>query len=150
MKPLLPLIGLSLLLLTGCRQASPEDQAALWKQEIFKTESDFARMALEKGIEPAFLAFAAEDAVLMRNNQIIRGRDEIREWFAKRPSNPSKTKLEWKPDFVEVSASGDLGYTYGAYILTAIDSTGAAQTQTGIFHTVWKRQADGTWRFVWD
>lgn len=150
MKPLFPLIGLFLLLLTGCRQASQEDQAALWKQEIFKAESDFARMALEKGIEPAFLAFAAEDAVLMRSNQIIRGRDEIREWFAKRPSDPSKTKLEWKPDFVEVSASGDLGYTYGAYALTAIDSTGAAQTQTGIFHTVWKRQADGTWRFVWD
>ena len=150
MKSLLPLIGLSLLLLTACKQGPQEDQAALWKQEITQAESDFARMALEQGIEPAFLAFAAEDAVLMRNNQVVRGRDEIREWFAKRPSDPSKIKLEWKPDFVEVSASGDLGYTYGAYTLTVIDSTGAAQTQTGIFHTVWKRQADGTWRFVWD
>ena len=150
MKPFLPLIALSLLMLTGCKQASPEDQTALWKEEIFQAEADFARMALEEGIEPAFLAFAAEEAVLMRNNEVIRGREEIRQWFAERPSDPSRIRLDWKPDFVEVSASGDLGYTYGSYTLTITDSTGTAQTQTGIFHTVWKRQPDGAWRFVWD
>lgn len=144
------LFGLVLLLAASCKQASPTDFSAQWKQEIFQAEADFAQMAREKGIEPAFLAFAAEDAVMMRNNQVVLGRDEIRQWFAKRPSDPSKIKLDWKPDFVEVSASGDLGYTYGPYTLTMIDSTGTAQTQTGIFHTVWKRQADGSWRFVWD
>ena len=59
-------------------------------------------------------------------------------------------KLIWKPDFVDVSASGDLAYTYGAYTYSYKDSTGAIVEQGGIFHTVWKRQADGGWRFVWD
>jgi ketosteroid isomerase-like protein len=151
MKPYLAMMGLALLLATGCRQAAREDLSGQWKQEIFQAEADFARMALEEGIEPAFLAFAAEDAVLMRNNQLVRGRKEIREWFSSRPSSdPSKVKLAWEPDFVEVSASGDLGYTYGPYSLTVTDSTGASETQTGVFHTVWKRQADGSWKFVWD
>ena len=142
---------LCLALLPGaCRQAATEDRSATWKEEIFQAESDFARMALEEGVEAAFLAFAAEDAVLMRNNQLVRGREKIREWFANRPSDPSAIRLEWKPDFVEVAASGDLGYTYGPYTLTVTDSTGASQTQTGVFHTVWKRQPDGAWRFVWD
>lgn len=115
-----------------------------------QTEADFARMALEQGLSPAFLAFAAEDAVLMRNNQLVRGREGIRQWFVNRPSDPSQIKLEWTPDFVEVATSGDLGYTYGSYTLTVTDPTGGSLTQTGIFHTVWKRQPDGSWRFVWD
>ncbi len=150
MKPQTTILSLALVWALSCKQTDPQDQADLWKAEIVKTETDFAQMAREEGIEPAFMAFAAEDAVMMRNNQVVRGREEIRQWFAKRPSDPSKIKLDWKPDFVEVSASGDLGYTYGPYTLTMIDSTGTAQTQTGIFHTVWKRQADGSWRFVWD
>lgn len=150
MKLCIPLIGLALLMATACKQPPGEDLSDQWKNEIARAEADFARMALREGIEPAFLAFAAEDAVLMRNNQVVRGREEIRQWFAERPSDPSRIRLDWKPDFVEVSASGDLGYTYGSYTLTITDSTGTAQTQTGIFHTVWKRQPDGAWRFVWD
>lgn len=150
MKAIATLLIACFAFLFSCRSESRADKTAQWKQEIFQAEADFARMALEKGIEPAFLAFAAEDGVMMRNNQIVRGREEIRQWFANRPSDPSKIILDWKPDFVEVSASGDLGYTYGPYTLTVTDSTGASQTQTGIFHTVWKRQADGAWRFVWD
>lgn len=150
MKAFATLLITSAAFVFSCQSGSTADKTDLWKQEIFQAEADFAHMALKEGIEPAFLAFAAEDAVMMRNNQVVRGREEIRQWFAKRPSDPSKIKLDWKPDFVEVSASGDLGYTYGPYTLTMIDSAGTAQTQTGIFHTVWKRQPDGSWRFVWD
>lgn len=150
MKAIATLLIASAAFLFSCRSGNSADQTAQWKQEIFQAEADFARTALDSGIEPAFLAFAAEDAVLMRNNQVVRGREAIRQWFAERPSDPSRVRLDWKPDFVEVSASGDLGYTYGSYTLTIADSTGAAQTQTGIFHTVWKRQPDGSWRFVWD
>jgi len=58
--------------------------------------------------------------------------------------------LVWEPDFVDVSASGDLAYTYGKFIYTLTDSLGKDQVMEGIFHTVWKRQTDGTWKFVWD
>ena len=63
---------------------------------------------------------------------------------------PPKAKLEWIPDFVDVSASGDLGYTYGKYTITTIDSIGQTIKRGGIFQTIWKRQPDGRWRFVWD
>jgi ketosteroid isomerase-like protein len=49
-----------------------------------------------------------------------------------------------------VSACGDLGYTWGSYTFTATDSLGATHRSEGIFHTVWKRQPDGSWKFVWD
>ena len=58
--------------------------------------------------------------------------------------------LDWYPDFIEVSDAGDLGYTYGHYTFSATDAEGKPVQDAGIFHTVWKRQADGQWRFVWD
>lgn len=36
------------------------------------------------------------------------------------------------------------------YTYSVTDSTGETKSSSGIFHTVWKRQADGTWKFVWD
>lgn len=144
------LLPLSLLILSGCQDSPGAGQPEQWKQEILEAEADFNRMAGERGIAEAFLAFAAEDAVLMRNNRVIEGRDAMREWFEGQPTPPGSVRLEWKPDFTDVSASGDLGYTYGTYTLTLMDSLGAERKQAGIFHTVWKRQADGTWKFVWD
>jgi len=115
-----------------------------------ETEKDFARMADEEGISRAFLTYAAEDAVLMRNNKLVTGRQDLSELFENQTSTLKDEKLSWKPDFVDVSASGDLAYTYGQFSHSYTDSTGAIVESTGVFHTVWKKQADGSWRFVWD
>ncbi len=103
-------------------------------------------MAGEEGIHKAFTAFAAEDGVLMRDNKLIEGLTNIDEHY----KNQTSKGLSWYPDFVDVAASGDLGYTYGHYTISTTDSTGKAIEIKGIFHTVWKRQPDGQWRFVWD
>lgn len=118
------------------------------EKEIEETESKFAEMAGEKGIPAAFIHFADDNAVILRNNRIIRGKDSIGIWFSKQ--SYSNVSLKWKPDYIEVSGSGDLAYTYGKYTYSSIDSTGKAVYSNGIFHTVWKKQPDGSWRYVWD
>ncbi|TFH26086.1 MAG: nuclear transport factor 2 family protein [Bacteroidia bacterium] len=145
MKKLLPLIFLTFPLLYACN--SQEDSVEKWKNEIVETEKEFAAMAQKEGIPKAFMAFAAEDVVVMRDNTLVIGKEGLRESFQGSPENVS---LSWKPDFVDVAASGDLGYTYGKYIYTLTDSLGNENVAEGIFHTVWKRQADGSWKFVWD
>jgi ketosteroid isomerase-like protein len=127
-----------------------ENSIEKWKKEIIETELAFAQMAQKEGISKAFLTYAAEDAVLMRNNSLIIGMESIRESFNNQKTELGSVSLTWKPDFVDVASSGDLGYTYGKYVYTVIDSTGNEKTDTGIFHTVWKRQPDGKWKFVWD
>ena len=135
-------------IIQACANNSQEEQLAQWKQEIVQAEKDFSAMAGDDGIPAAFLAFAAQDAVLKRGNNLVVGWGAIEERFAQQTQG--NVKLEWSPDFVDVSASGDLGYTYGNYTLTSTDSLGNEVENTGIFHTVWKRQANGEWRFVWD
>ena len=114
------------------------------------TEKAFEESVHELGLEKGFLAFAADDAVLLRGDNIIVGKAALAESYANSHTDFSKVKLRWTPDFVDVATSGDLAYTYGKYKYTVIDSSGNEQSQEGYFHTVWKRQADGTWKFVWD
>ncbi len=119
-----------------------------WKDEILATEQAFAKMAEEQGLKIAFLHFAAEEAVLMRNNQLINGKASINEYFE--VQDLQNVKLDWAPDYIDVSKSGDMAYTYGKYNYSFIDHEGVNKELTGVFHTVWKRQPDGSWKFVWD
>jgi len=121
-----------------------------YKNEIIEAENNFAKMAAEEGIHKAFLTYAADEAVLMRNNTVIEGKTAIRDYFKKQGTDDENVSLIWSPDFVDVSKSGDMGYTYGSYTFSYIDSKGKRIENKGVFHTVWKRQADGSWRFVWD
>lgn len=138
-------ISLSLFLIS-CNTKPDTKLMEKWKEEVRDTELSFSKMAGEEGIHKAFTNFAAEDAVLMRNNELIEGLKNIEQHY----KNQTSTGLSWAPDFVDVAASGDLAYTYGHYTYSYTDSTGKAMENKGIFHTVWKRQTDGNWKFVWD
>lgn len=118
------------------------------KNEVLKTETDFNEMVKNEGIANAFVYFADENAVLSRNNELIMGKTAIKEYFETQML--SNIVLTWKPDFVDVSVSGDMGYTYGSYSFKATKKTGELIESEGIFHTVWKKQKDGSWRYVWD
>lgn len=139
---------LIILVLVGCQTKTTEQQIENWKQEVVSTEKAFAEMAKDKGIEAAFVAFADSNAVINRENSVLKGVSAVKEFYHSR--DLSNVELSWAPDFVDVSSSGDLAYTYGKYIYAVTDSLGNKTESTGIFHTVWKRQSDGSWKFVWD
>lgn len=141
---------LAVLFIFACDDKTPDAMIENYKMEVIQTEADFAEMAKEKGVLAAFLAFADENAVLMRGNKIIKGKANIKAHFETQAADYNDFKLMWKPDFVDVSASGDLAYTYGKYTSKVLRNDGTTGEGAGIFHTVWKRQADGSWKFVWD
>lgn len=134
--------------ITACRQ-NTAPATAQWEAEIRKAEADFARMAEKDGIAAAFTYYADSNAVIKRGkDSLIHGRDGIHHFYTS--LQLSRVKLSWTPDFVAVSGNGDLGYTYGKYQWADTDSTGKINQSTGLFHTIWKRQPDGSWRYVWD
>jgi ketosteroid isomerase-like protein len=119
------------------------------KNEIIQTEQQFETAAREKGIEEAFFSFADEHAVIKREHDtLILGKAGIKNYY----HNPvyKEASVTWKPDFTDVSDDGTLGYTFGKYTWKAKDRNGKVAEYRGIFHTVWKRQSDGTWKYVWD
>ena len=118
------------------------------KTEIVQTEKEFAQYAIDHSVVEAFVKYADDSAVISRNNTVLCGKSEIERFY----SNPyfKNITITWSPDFVEVAASADLGYTYGHFTHSSVDSTGKVSEFKGIFHTVWKKQNDGSWRFLWD
>ena len=144
MKTVILLI-LASLFISSCQKRVDLDQI---KQEILATESSFQTMAHDKGIAEAFAYYADEKAVIKRENDtLIIGKEAIRNYYlSKKLTNATVT---WKPDFVEVSLDGTLAYTYGKY-QWKINDNNSVKEYKGIFHTVWKRQDDGKWLYVWD
>ena len=132
--------------LTASAQSAKEKAIAA----ITKAENDFSAMASEKGIEAAFTYYAANDAIIKRgNDSLIYGKAGITNFYSKDVFK--KAILKWSPDFTDASESGDLGYTFGKYTWQLKDDQGKmVEESAGIFHSVWKKQTDGSWKFVWD
>ena len=119
------------------------------KQEIFNTEKSFEKMCAEKGIAEGFYFFAAGGAVIKRQNDtLIIGKENIKKYYDK--DFYKNAKVKWTPDFIDVSDDGTMAYTYGKYVWTAKDENGNPSEYKGVFHTVWKKQSDNTWKYVWD
>lgn len=132
--------------LTPSRAAAP-DLAAL-KAELVQAETEFCAQVGKEGVPAGFLAHIAPDGVLLAAGYGKRGEAVVREQY---PENKPGVVLTWKPEIVDVAASGDLGYTTGPWELRLPGKEGGAPTvHTGRYMTIWKRQPNGTWKFVLD
>jgi len=119
------------------------------REEITQAEKDFEKMAAEKGIAEAFWHFADSNATIKRQNDtLIKGKENIKNYYSAPYFKTASVK--WSPDHVEASETGDMGYTYGKYKWQSKDSSGKVDEAKGVFHTVWKKQKDGSWKYVWD
>lgn len=117
------------------------------KDTLMKVDADFSRMSVEKNVSEAFINYAAQDVILMREKEFpIVGFDSLKRYYEKKKF--SKSKLTWEPLKAEVN--GDLGYTFGSWELNAKADDGRDTTVYGLYSTVWKKQQDGSWKFVLD
>jgi ketosteroid isomerase-like protein len=135
---------LLVIVLSACQTQIDLGKAA---DEVYKAEADFATAAAQKGVAAAFHEFADEGAVINRGG-LIKGRQAIRAFYD--PIDKAGVKFTWKPDTVIVASGGDLAYTYGSYQHHTKDSVGNPIVTSGIFHTIWRKQPDGSWKYVWD
>jgi ketosteroid isomerase-like protein len=143
MKKLICVILLLVILAPGFAQKQRE-QTVL--ESMVATELAFAKMAKEQGTRQAFSAFIADDGILFRPGP-VKGK----EWLAKNPAPVSDKHplLSWYPAVADISLAGDMGYTSGPWEFRP-DVNDAKAVAFGNFLTVWKKQADGSWKFAID
>lgn len=117
----------------GERTASPAP--------VIAAERAFAARAAEAGVAPSFLEFMTDDAIIFAPDVVL-----AKAFYGKAP--PAKTpseggpRLAWWPNFAGVARSGDLGFTTGPATING---------KRGLFYfTVWARQPDGGWKWVYD
>ncbi|HEY4032166.1 MAG TPA: hypothetical protein VGM25_17605, partial [Caulobacteraceae bacterium] len=106
-------------------------------QQIDDAERAFAQVVAAQGIAQGFRQFAAPDAVMFLPDPT--------------PAPPALAaahwpgELLWRASYIAVAASGDLAFSAGPSLLRA-----AGKASGGFYVTVWRRQPDGSWKFVLD
>ncbi|MEY2916358.1 MAG: hypothetical protein RIS73_72 [Bacteroidota bacterium] len=120
--------------------AGPEE-----KQKMMDADRAFSKLSVQKGMKNAFLEYIDSNGVLLRPNQFpIVGADAI-DFLIQ--INDSTYTLQWEPKSGAIAQSGELGYTYGLY---ALKPSGKDTTIYGTYVSIWKKQSDGSWKFVLD
>lgn len=111
-------------------------------------EAEFMKAAAERGSQ-GYLSYYADDSVELPNGgPIIQGKVNIAKGmgFLDQKDN----HLTWMPVGADISASGDLGYTYGTFEYRSKDKEGKPTIDHGKYTSIWKKQNDGSWKVVLD
>lgn len=115
-------------------------------QNVLNTDIEFSNFSEKKGMKKAFLKFADENAVILKNHSMpIVGKENIGKSYT--GSVDTGFVLTWKPLYGYVSRSADLAYTYGTFTLSIKNDTSIT---VGTYVSIWKKQESGTWKWVLD
>jgi len=119
------------------------------QQKTALMDADKAWSQTTTDVEKVMSYFAADASMSPQGMPIAEGHDAIKKAITGMMAMPGFT-LTWEATKADVGASGDLGYTVGAYMLTVNDAAGTPVTEKGKYVTVWKKQPDGQWKVVQD
>ncbi|HSE97755.1 MAG TPA: DUF4440 domain-containing protein [Blastocatellia bacterium] len=118
------------------------------KAAIMKADSDFSMLSQKTNAPEAFAAFIADDGTLLGViTQPVSGKEAVRAQF---PPSPRKGVLAWQPIMADMSSTGDQGYTIGKAEFKGEDQQGKPVSGYTKYLTVWKKQSDGSWKYVID
>lgn len=139
-----------LLCLTGaCRQGPSAADLASAERAIRETEVEWSKVAGAKDVEKFISFYASDAAVLAPGAPTAVGTEAIRKGINQLFSAPGLS-LSFQTSNVGVASGGDIAYTYGTYTMAMNDPSGKPMTDRGKYVTVYKKQADGTWKAVVD
>jgi uncharacterized protein (TIGR02246 family) len=143
------------LCLTGCTQGPPAtatspDTRAADQKAIAELETAFVADWNSKDLEKIVSHFADDGIVMEPNMPAMKGKEAIRagvkEFLADR-----NFSLNWSVTAIDPSKSSDLAYVHGTWTATLTDSkTKKPITDKGKYATVYRKQADGSWKVALD
>jgi len=135
-------VFLPALILCSCIQQQA-DMREKSKQEIMDADRAMSVLAAKEGFHQALLTYADDSVIKPKEGEFpVIGKSALETSWAK----ATETKnITWEPFRAEAARSGDLGYSIGNWKFVMKDTT-----LFGNYYTIWKKQSDGKWKFVFD
>ncbi len=140
-------IWCGLLVMTlGCGgRAAPAPDPAAVRAELLAVDAEYDSATASDGLEGWVRYIADSGRQVDNHGDFVTGPAAVREHMRGLLTDTTHA-LRWVPDLAEVSADGNLGYTWGRWTYAAKDSAGMKQVSQGRYLTVWRRQPDGHWK----
>ncbi len=128
----------------GCAEPTPGADSG----QLLQADRAFARDVAEGGSAAWVSWFAPDGAIVQEGVGEIRGGPAIAEAvsFLDQPG----VRLSWEPTRADMAASDDLGWTTGRWTFEAPDDSLGVRRNQGVYVSIWRRQADGSWKVVMD
>ena len=111
------------------------------QQVVADTERAFARTMAERD-HAAFVRFVSDEAVFFSGTKVLRGKQQVADAWKPYYQSPT-APFSWQPEQVEVLQSGSLAISSGP----VRDAQGKV---IATFSSVWRLEAPGVWRIVFD
>jgi ketosteroid isomerase-like protein len=135
-------------LLTACTMRNP-DYRVKQEESLLQTDKAFCDMEQKDGMAKAMNAFYDDNVMGIQPGQpVMNGKVNVLKAVADAKMDSMNT-LVWKADRAFVSSSGDMGYVWGHYTMKT-NAMGTDTTLYGAYVTIYKKQADGSWKAVVD
>lgn len=139
-------VAISLAALSACGSKPDTKQE---EQKLMETSRAWSRAA-QGGDVDAILAYWADDATVIQPGQeVARGRESQRRMIEGMKKMPG-FRISWEPLEARISDGGDMGYLIERNIVTMNGPDGRPVTQQFRAVTIWRKQADGSWKNVVD
>ena len=135
------LLAGAMLVLAGCANPAVLVIGDAARSQVEATERAFAKAMADRDLQ-AFSSYISGEAVFFTGPAPLRGREQVVAWWS-RYFRDKEPPFSWAPDQVEVLAGGTLALSTGP----VHDPAGKL---TGRFASIWRQEAPGVWRIVFD
>ena len=144
----------AMLACAACQQRAAEAPAkpdtAAETQGIEQVEQGQIAAIGQKNVDGATSLYSDDAVFIGDDGKAVRGKEAITAGFKDFLADPN-LKINYTTGTKSFSSSGDMAYSTASYTETYTDpKTKKPVTMTGTNLSVWRKQADGSWKLVAD
>ena len=143
LRTFLPIIAVfcAAVLFGSCSSTAQLHDSQALRQEVTEVEIAFAKTMADRDFD-AFASFVSDEAVFLNDGKPLRGKKAVLDYWKKFFST-DKAPFSWKPELVEVLASGTLAESVGPVF-------NAGGKLVARYYSTWRQEEPGRWRIVFD
>lgn len=118
-------------------------------EKLMQTSREWSKIAATKDVDKILNYWSDDAIVFSAGEHPLKGKNAIRGMVEGSFKNPG-FNISWEPLSADISKSGDMGYLLEKTKMIMKDSTGNDMIHNFDAITIWKKQADGSWKCTID
>ena len=131
----------------SCTQKKIDTKAEA--EKVIQLSKEWSKVA-STGDVAKTVSYWADEAILMSGGQpVLNGKESIKKMVEESFKMPG-FRISWDPQKAVVSESGDMAYILEDSQISFSDSTGKSIVEYNKAVSIWRKQADGSWKNVVD